>query len=175
MAIIKTVKPEEATGMLAEVYKNFQEKMGMVPNAFIIRSSSPDQVVHQARSLSYYWNHDTLSHKLLAFIRVLVSETQQCEYCINLNTGMLIQSGVSMEDIRKSKENPNNIPLEEKDKALIKFVLKVVKDSKSTTADDMEKLRQLGWTDRDILDAVNHGTTQVSSDMIFNAFKIDAD
>ncbi len=88
---------------------------------------------------------------------------------------ILLQSGVSTEDITKSKENPDNMPLEEKDKELVKFVLKVVKDSKSTTADDMEKLRKLGWKDRDIMDAVNHGTTQVSSDMIFNAFKIDAD
>jgi len=58
---------------------------------------------------------------------------------------------------------------------LVKIVLKVVKNSKLTTAEDMEKLRKLGWNNRDILDAVNHGTTQVSSDMIFNAFKIDTD
>ncbi len=175
MSIIKTVKPEDATGKLAEVFKGFKEMMGFVPNAFTIRSASPEQVVQQANFLSYYWNHETLSHQLLAFIRLLVSDVHHCDYCINLNIGMLMQAGISKENIDAAKASADNIPLEEKEKELVKFVLKVVNDSRSTTADDMEKLRTLGWTDKDILDATNHGTTQVSSDMIFNAFKIDAD
>lgn len=175
MAIINTVKPEDATGLLAEVYKRFKENMGMVPNAFIIRSSSPELVAIQAKSLSYYFNHETLSRPLTAFIRMLVSETERCEYCINLNTGMLLQAGFTEDQLLAAKEDYEKIPLDEKDKELVKFVLKVVKDSHSTTAEDMDKLRGLGWSDRDILDAVNHGTSQVSSDMIFNAFKIDPD
>lgn len=175
MAIINTVKPGEATGVLAEVYKKFQETMGMVPNAFIIRSASPEQVVNQARFLSYYWNHETLSHKMLAFMRLLVSEVHYCEYCINLNTAMLLDIGVSMEEIEASKTDADNLPLEQKEKALLKFVLKVVKDSQSTTAEDIDQLKSLGWTDKDIVDGVNHGVSQVASDMIFNAFKIDPD
>lgn len=175
MAIIKTVKPEEATGKLAEIYKRFEETMGMVPNAFRIRSASPDQVEHQARILSYYWHHETLSHNLLAFIRMLVSVEHHCEYCIDLNTGMLIQNGMKAEELEAAKQDYEQIPLPEKEKELIRFVLKVVKDSKSTTAEDMNHLRSLGWSDKDILDAVNHGTSQVAADMLFNAFQIDPD
>lgn len=175
MAIIETVKPEEATGMLAEIYKRFEETMGMVPNAFMIRSASPEQVAHQAKILSYYWHHETLSHNLLAFIRMLVSVEHHCEYCINLNTGILMQNGIKPEELKAAKEDYEKIPLPEKEKELIKFVLKVVKDSRSTTAADVEHLRSLGWTDKDILDAANHGTSQVASDMLFNAFQIDPD
>lgn len=175
MAIIKTVKPEEATGKLAEIYKRFEETMGMVPNAFRIRSASPDQVEHQARVLSYYWHHETLSHNLLAFIRMLVSVAHHCDYCINLNTGILIQNGIKPGDVEAAKKDQEKIPLAEKEKELIQFVLKVVKDSKSTRAEDMDRLRSLGWDDRDIVDAVNHGTSQVATDMLFNAFHIDPD
>ena len=175
MAIIKTVKTEDATGLLAEIYDGFKKSIGIVPNAFVLRSSSPDQVAHQAMSLQYYFNHKTLSFNLLAFIRLLVSEDQQCEYCINMNKGMLIQAGVSAEDIVAAKKNPENIPLEEKEKELVKFVLKVVQNAHSVQAKDVEKLRTLGWDDGDIMDATIHGTSQVSSDMLFNAFKIDAD
>lgn len=175
MAIIKTVTPEEATGKLAEIYKKFEETMGMVPNAFRIRSASPDQVAHQAQFLSYYWHHESLSNNLLAFIRMLVSVEHHCEYCINLNTGMLMQAGFKPDDLTLARNDHNKIPLPGNEKELIKFVLKVVKDSKSTTAEDMHHLRSLGWTDKDILDAVHHGTSQVASDMLFNAFQIDPD
>jgi hypothetical protein len=42
MSIIKTVKPEEATGKVAAIYQNFINMMGFVPNAFLLRSSSPE-------------------------------------------------------------------------------------------------------------------------------------
>jgi len=50
-----------------------------------------------------------------------------------------------------------------------------VKDSKSITETDMNKLRTLGWQDSEILEATFHGTSQVASDMVFNAFKIEND
>ncbi len=45
MLIINTQKPEEATGKLAEVYKHLKEVMGFVPNAFTLRSISPELVL----------------------------------------------------------------------------------------------------------------------------------
>ena len=66
MSIIKTVKPEEATGKVAAIYQKFIDMMGFVPNAFLLRSSSPELLQWQANSLGYYWNHETLSKKLQA-------------------------------------------------------------------------------------------------------------
>ena len=88
---------------------------------------------------------------------------------------MLMQAGVTPEEIEATKADPSKAPLEEKELAMLNFVVKVIRDSNSTTADDMENLRNLGWTDKDILDATWNATSQVASDMIFNAFKIDAD
>jgi AhpD family alkylhydroperoxidase len=175
MPIINTIEPEEAIGHLAEIYNQFQQMMGFIPNAFSLRSVSPELVAQQAAFLGYYWNHETLNGKMLAFIRLLVSEMEECEYCITTNTGILLQAGVSAEEIQIAKADVEKLPLEHKEIELIKFVLKVVKDSKSTTAKDMDHLRALGWTDKDILDATQHGTSQVASDMIFNAFKIEPD
>jgi alkylhydroperoxidase family enzyme len=92
-----------------------------------------------------------------------------------MNTGLLMRAGVTPEEIEATKADPSNAPLDEKDAAMLAFVVKVIKDSHSTNAEDLESLRKLGWTDKDILDATWHATSQVASDMLFNAFKIDAD
>ena len=175
MPIIKTVKPEEATGKVADIYQNFINMMGFVPNAFLLRSSSPELLQGQANSLGYYWNHESLSSKLQAFIRLTTSVTHKCEYCINMNAGLLMRAGVTPEEIEATKADPSKAPLDEKDAAMLAFVVKVIKDSHSTNTEDLESLRKLGWTDKDILDATWHATSQVASDMLFTAFKIDAD
>jgi hypothetical protein len=127
----------------------------------------------QAKYLAHYMGHPVLNPNFQAFLRMLVSIKQECAFCINMNTGMLLNSGFTMEQIEATKANPETMPLPEKEKALILFVLKIINNSNSTEEGDMIKLRDLGWQDSEILEAVFAGTNQVASDMMFNAFKIE--
>ena len=76
---------------------------------------------------------------------------------------------------RKRRAKELSRYLDEKELAMLLFVLLVVKNSNKIAQGDVDKLRDLGWTDADILDATYHGTTQVGVDKIFNAFKIEQD
>lgn len=175
MAIIKTIEPNEATGKVAEIYKQFESLMGFVPNAFKVTALNPALLANATQFLQVYFQHQTLSPKLLALIRLLVSIEEKCEYCITVNSGMLMQNGMKPEEIEAVKTDPTQAPLEEKEKELLLFVLKAVRESHSTSQDDIEKLRKLGWSDKEIYEATFHGASQVASDTILNAFKIELD
>ncbi len=175
MALIKLIEKEEATGRVAEIYETMINSMGFIPNAFKVFSPSEHILDKQFSNLGYYMRHKTLSGKLLAFIRLLVSETEQCKYCVGMNSGILLQYGVLPDRLAEIKEDPTKAPLEEKELALLLFVLKVVKDSNAIQQEDVDALKNLGWNDADIMDATYHGTTQVGVDKIFNAFKIDSE
>jgi alkylhydroperoxidase family enzyme len=69
--------------------------------------------------------------------------------------------------------DPAQAPLDEKQKTLLLFVLKSCEDAHSVTAEDVGRLRSLGWSDGDIVDAVAHGARMVGTNIIFNTFKID--
>jgi alkylhydroperoxidase family enzyme len=129
----------------------------------------------QVSNLGYFMRHKTLGGKFLAFVRLLISEQEQCIYCVNANSGILLQYGVLPEVISEVKMDPSKAPLEKNEVALLLFVLKLVKDANSITQDDVDSLRNLGWTDSDILEASYHGTSQVGADKLFNAFKIEND
>jgi AhpD family alkylhydroperoxidase len=174
MALIKTISPDQATGKVAEIYQHFQGKFGFIPNGFQLTSSSEFLLSQQVANISYYMQHPVLTAPLQAFIRMLVSVGQNCAYCITMNTGLLMQGGFSLEQIQAAQANPEMAPLEEKEKGLLLFVLKAVKDAHSISAQDVDHLRQLGWEDQHILEATFHGTSQVATDMIFNAFKLEA-
>jgi AhpD family alkylhydroperoxidase len=175
MSLLKLIEKEEATGRVAEIYESMTNTIGFVPNAFKIFSPSEYVLDKQFSNLGYYLRHKTLGGKLLAFIRLLVSETEQCKYCVGMNSGILLQYGVLPEMLADIKLDPSTAPLEEKEIALLLFILKVVKDSNSIQQPDVDALKNLGWTDADIMDATYHGAIQVGVDKIFNAFKIESE
>ena len=74
-----------------------------------------------------------------------------------------------------AKRNPADSALSDQDKAMLLFVLKATKTPKAVNTGDLDALRAMGWTDRDILDAVNHGARNVAVDILFNTFKIEND
>lgn len=175
MALLNIIEKEQATGRVADIYETMVNTIGFVPNAFKIYSPSAHVLENQVGNLGYFMRHKTLGGKLLAFIRLLVSEQEKCAYCLGTNAGILLQYGVLPEAIAEIKLDPSKAPLEEKELAMLHFVLKVVKNSHSIEQPDVDALRKLGWSDQDILEATYHATSQVSSDKIFNAFKIELD
>ena len=176
MSIISTVVPEQAEGKVAEVYGQIQQMMGRVPNAFQMYSSSPVLLEQQLQQIAYYMQHPTLSFPLLAMVRMLVSQRNDCQYCVGFNEGMLIQmAGLTPEQVAATRRNPADAPLPDKDKAMLLFVLKATQTPKTVEKSDLDPLRALGWSDGDIMDAAHHGARNVAVDIVFNAFKIDND
>jgi uncharacterized peroxidase-related enzyme len=173
MALIQLVEKEEATGKVAEIYETMMNTMGFIPNAFKVFSPSAHVLNNQFGNLGYFMRHKTLGGKLLAFIRLLVSDKEECRYCVGMNSGILLQYGVLPDQLAEIKSDPSKASLDEKELPLLLFVLKVVKNSNSVEQTDVDALRKLGWTDSDILEATYHGTSQSGVDKIFNAFQIE--
>ena len=48
-------------------------------------------------------------------------------------------------------------------------------DAHAINAEDLDTLRAMQWSDQDILDAINHASRMLATDIIFNAFKIEKD
>jgi uncharacterized peroxidase-related enzyme len=176
MSILATVAPEKAAGLVAEIYGQMQRAFGFIPNAFRLYSASPAMMSNQWQNNQYYFQHLTLGFPLLASIRMLVSQENECDYCIGMNAALLIQhAGFTAHLIAAMKRDPAAAPLAERDKAMLLFVLKATKAPKTVTTADLDALRGLGWSDGEIFDAVNHGARNIAADILFNTFKIEND
>jgi len=176
MPLIQTVAPEDATGVLAEYYAKIIAARGTVRNNARLYSASPELLRHQMDFIFHYTDHPALSLPLLAAIRVMASSGESCDYCIDFNTGMLINmAGWTPEQVAAMRKNADDAPLAANEKAMLKLVLKAIHNAAGVTADDLDALRGLGWSDADILDAVNHGVRMLGTDILFNTFKIEKD
>ncbi|MBI4763985.1 MAG: hypothetical protein HY787_05195 [Deltaproteobacteria bacterium] len=56
---------------------------------------------------------------------------------------------------------------------MLNFVPKALKSPESVTQEDIEGLHGMGWTDRDIFDAVNHGAITFVSSVMMRIFRIE--
>ncbi len=176
MPLINTVTPEKASGQVAAVYGDIAKVFGRVPNGMQMFSPSPTLLAQQWESMGYYLNHPVLSFPLLAAIRMLVSQENDCHYCIGMNGGLLIQmGGWTAEQVAATKRDAASAPLSEKEQALLMFVLKTVAERQPVTRAEIDKLRKLGWNEADVLDAVAHGARNVAVDIVFNTFQIEND
>ncbi len=176
MPYIATVSPENATGKLAETYADITSTIGFVPNAMKIYSSSPALLENIWSQISFYMKHPTLSFPLLAAIRMLVSNKQECEYCVGFNQAMLVNhAGWTQEQVTESMKDPASSPFNEKDKALLIYVLDALNSPKKLERARIDALHGLGWSDSEILEAVHHAAQNVAEDMVFNTFRIERD
>lgn len=177
MPLIQTIKPEDATGELAELYGNITAMRGRVSNSAQIFSASPELIKQQMSFIEYYMlKQKSLSMPLLASIRMLISDKNSCSYCVDMNASILINMlGWTPKEVEAMRADPQNAKLDANEKAMLLFVLKAVRTPHDVNAYDVQKLRDLGYSDGEILDATNHGARMSAIDIIFDAFKIEKD
>lgn len=176
MSLIRTVDPQQAEGTVASIYNEVREMFGFVPNGLKLDSVNPERMEQHWRAIGTTLRHPSLSQTFFTCVRYLVSEAQRCEYCIGLNAGMLINMhGADPDTVKRMAADPTLAPLDEKEKALLLFALRMTRDSNSSSPEDIEALKNAGCSEREIYDAVSNAAHMVAGDIVLNAFKVQAD
>ena len=176
MSLIQPVAPDAATGKVKEIYDFMQKKAGVIPKPLAMMSPSPVLLGLMQQGLAHFFTHPALGFKLLAHIRMLVAHRTRYGYCTNFNAGVLqMFAATSDEQLAAVKRDPSLADLDEKDKAMLLFVLKAVGSPEAVAQADVDRLHGLGWSDGDIVDATFHGADMVRHGIMFKAFKMDVE
>ena len=173
MALIHTVQPEKAEGIVKEGYEMFMQNLGIIPRPMEMLSASPALFELQLRRIRYFSKHPRLSFALLAHIRYLVALNLEYRFCIDFNQHILKKQGVEEADLRKMEADPSQSLLEENESAMLAFVVRAVKSPETVTADEISRLRGMGWEDRDMLDALAQGVSMIDHAIMGQVFQMD--
>ena len=173
MALIKTVQPENAEGIVKEGYSMFMEHIGMVPKPMEMMSVSPALFEMGLKRIHYYSTHPNLSFSLLAHIRYLAAHSLDYGFCMDFNKEVLKKQGLEEADFQKMEEDPSQSLLETNESAMLAFVIHAMKSPGSVTQDDIRMLKDLGWEERDMVDALAQGVSMIDHSIMMQAFQID--
>ena len=138
---------------IKEQITSIQEKIGFVPNVFLTLSYRPDEF----RAFMAY--HDALMERKSGLskaekemIIVTTSNRNGCQYCVIAHGAIL---RVRMKDPLIADQvaiNYKKADISDRQKAMLRFALKVCNNSKSITNKDHEKLFKFGFNNDDIWD-----------------------
>lgn len=175
MCLLKTVTPDKASGQVKAIYTEIEKVFGKVPNVIQMFSVNPHFLIKQAEYLGYYGQHPTLTSDFNAYVRLLVSEMLNCEYCIRLNSALLRSMGVTDDELLAARKDFSKVKLDNKRKTLLLYVLKLVKDPHTMTEEELDKVRAEGWSDSEIFDASFHAANHSAFVKLVDTFKVIPD
>lgn len=173
MCLLNLVEENVATGVVKEVYDEVKMMFGSVPEGLKSWSLNPEALKHHWEEIKKSLAKDVETQKFDTILRYLVSEIEGCEFCVGFNGGLLLNMfGMTQDGLVTMVKEPTMAPLSEKHIALLLFALKVVRQSKEVSAEDIEHLKALGITENEIFDVAHTATNLLVSDMLLNAFKV---
>jgi hypothetical protein len=173
MSLINTVAFDDAEGPIKAAYEMFIENIGVIPKPMQMMSASPALFELQLKRIQYLSQHPNLSFSLLAHIRYLVAHGLNYPFCTDFNKIILKKLGLSEEDIQAIEADPSKSLLEPKENAMLTFVVKSVRTPAAVTAQEIADLREMGWDDRDMLDALSQGVSMIDHSVMMQVFQID--
>jgi uncharacterized peroxidase-related enzyme len=152
MPFIETVPKDEAPPAVAELYELDRAKFGYVPN--LTRAFSLRPGVYAAwRDLigAIQAGMDLRRYELAT---VAAARNLRSSYCMLAHGSVLTSRFLEAEELRAIVADHRSSGLDEADVAVMDLAEKVADDATSVTQADIDRLRELGLSDPEILDVV---------------------
>jgi len=176
MSLLHIPAEEEATEDVKKIFAEIESKIGRVPNGLKLWSVSPRALRAQWAGMKSILSRPKAEQKLYAIIRYLASEENGCTYCIGLNGGMLINYyDVTQDELIAMQKDPASAPLDDKNKALLLFAMKAIKDADSVSANDIDTLTRLGISEEEMFNIVLAASHMFVVNTLFKTFKVEQD
>jgi hypothetical protein len=158
---------------LDTIYKRVKAVYGTLPPQMEFLGSIDALYLEEfLKSILRVMKHPHIELDIFAFIRLHIAFKEGYAYCQMFNSKLLLSKGYTQKLLDEVIENIANIPFEAKDKALAEFAIKAIYESKSCKREDFELLYAMGWSQKDVFDAIEHAGTIFRNGRILVAYGI---
>ncbi len=177
MARVKIIKPERVNDpVIREILDWVIQMEGAVPNHFYVEMNFPEFFKAKLGATKTLWQLGELRIDEIQYVGIAVSKANGCPYCTAafctiLNHGLRTEEDKVKEFV---VEGTKAIP-DERLRAIIEFALRVNADPQAVTDQDIAKLRQIGLTDKGIVQLVHLVSDFASYNRLNLALQTDYD
>ena len=171
MPRIQAINPERTLGRTKELLDGVRDALGKVPN--IIRT-----IAQSSAALDYYLatgkalKSGQVNARLREQIALTVAGENNCTYCASAHTTLGKMVGVNeVELTRNLKGDSSNLQID----AALKFAKTVVEKRGFVSAADLQKVRDTGYDDGEIVEIVAHVTHNIFTNYINHIAETEID
>ena len=152
MSRLHTPNVAEASGQTAELFAALKQAVGKVPNLYAAVGGNAPAVLAQVLQTGAVLKQATLGAREQEAINLAVSEATGCDYCLAAHTLFARKAGYSVEQTRKLRGGAYDE--DARIDALLQFALRLLRTSGTLPAEAVEAVRQAGYSDRQIVEAI---------------------
>lgn len=149
---IDAVPEEDATGALADYYRQQRATWGFLPNYAGAFSHHPD--VAQAWNTLNVTIREGMDRRRFEVATIAAARTLRSTYCTAAHSTFLRDVCGDEETMRAIAAEPSGAALSPQDRAVYEFAAKVAANAASVGQSDVDQLRAVGLSDADIADVV---------------------
>jgi uncharacterized peroxidase-related enzyme len=149
---LKTVEEGEATGRIAEIYRDEQQSLGLVMEASKCWTARPDMLPVISDMFAGLKKEFSLSMRDWRLITLVAAVEVPSTYCVTVYGHNLIKELGSKELVLAIVRDFRTAGLSARDVAMLGYARKVAREAHRITQDDIDALRQSGFSDPQIAD-----------------------
>ena len=150
MSRLFTQPVNEAGSEAAKLFTMIKQAAGKVPNAYLSMGTNSPVALESALNLDAALRRSSLKAKEIEIIKLVVSETASCDYCLAAHTMMGKRAGLSGEAILAARHGENTG--DAKNDALAAFVRTLATTSGTLPEEKLAAIRAVGYNDAQITD-----------------------
>ena len=114
--------------------------------------------------------HPNINPDFFGFLRLHIAFKEEYAYCKMYNTKFLLAKGYNEKQLDSVIVNVATLPLDEKHQALAQHAVRAIYESKKIIRADFDKLYAMGWSQKDVFDAVEHAATLLKNGRILTTY-----
>ena len=138
---VKVITDDEVSGVARQIFQNFIDKNGSVPNWARVMAHKPAILENFSRLLSVTMGPGLVEQDNKWKCACAVSHINKCQYCIGVVEGMLGKLGVPSENI-KDVTTDEKANLKPDEQAAIRYAEAVTKDAVNVSPEIFEELKK---------------------------------
>jgi hypothetical protein len=146
------------------IYGNVPPQMEFLGN---IDTEYLEEFLHNALRIA---RHPNIDPSLFGFLRLHVAYREGYTYCKQFNTQFLLAKGFEQSQLDTAVEDIAAVPFDEKHQRLAAFAMRSIYEGREIDAEDFEALMQMGWSQKDIFDAIAHTGDILKNGRILTAY-----
>jgi uncharacterized peroxidase-related enzyme len=152
-AWLRVPAEDEAPTAAKELFDKASERLGFVPNVLRAYALRPRHLeLWNAFYDDLMRGESALTKAQREMIAVVVSTINRCHYCMVSHGAALRKLTGDPVLVEQLRTNYAYADLEVPERAMLDFAVKLTEHSHRCSESDIEKLREAGWADEDIMD-----------------------
>lgn len=171
MSHVPLVEPNATPPAVKEQLDQIHAAFGTVPAMFRAVANSPAALTSMWGSFGAFGS-GALGSALSEQIAVAVANRNSCGYCLAAHTALGRKAGVTREALQAAQTGESGDP---RTAAVLRFALKLVENRGQVSAQDVQEMRDQGWSDGEIVEVIGQVALNLFTNYINVALDVPVD